>query len=130
MEAATEAAFSSNSLGSLFYAGRCNLKVVTWKMNCQFILHPFGIIHQHKKPFSDSLGGRLRDCCCCCNLVEEKIKKEIVFAKKCNKIVLKTRSILFHGCPIPSVRPNLHIGDSVKTETIPTNLAILTCSKV
>jgi hypothetical protein len=34
---------------SLFYAGRCNLKVVTWKMNCQFILHPFTIIQAYKK---------------------------------------------------------------------------------
>ena len=32
-----------------FYAGRCNLKVVTEKMNCQFILHPFTIIRDHKK---------------------------------------------------------------------------------
>ena len=39
------------SLNTLLYAGRCNLKVVTWKMNCQFILHPFAIIpvQHHKK---------------------------------------------------------------------------------
>ena len=32
--------------GIFFYAGRCNLKVVTEKMNCQFILHPFTTVVQ------------------------------------------------------------------------------------
>ena len=40
---------SAENLNTLLYAGRCNLKVVTWKMNCQFILHPFTIIQAYKK---------------------------------------------------------------------------------
>ena len=46
-----ENGFLSSEAGRalLLYAGRCNLKVVTWKMNCQFILHPFTIIQAYKK---------------------------------------------------------------------------------